>query len=180
MRTRSIAAVFVVALLVGSLASCSKKDSGSDESSSESTEQTQRSTTTEETSRGAGSDSGSDRAGSGDSGSIDGVTDLLGDCGEAYILYSSLLASSLGFMGGATEEQLEELQQQADRLRDDVPEDLRDDMATVADAFEDFGAALSEGGILGSEAQRAAEKLDSPEVTAAMENLEVYFDSCQP
>ena len=172
MRARSIAAVFAAVLLVGSLAGCSKKDSGSDDSASDKTEETQKSTTTE-------SDDSSDSDSESDSsGGLDDVTDLMGDCGQAAILYSSLIASSASLMGGATDEQIKDLEEQAESLRDDVPKDLHDDMEVVAEAYKKFAVALSKGSFMDEDVQQAAEDLDSGEVKAATENLDEYFNTC--
>ncbi len=170
MRARSIAAVFVAALLVGSLASCSKKDSGSSEDGA--ADNTEQSATGDDSS--AGDAPGSDEAsGSG------GLADIGSDCFQAKLAFGTMMASTGAFVSGATEEQLRELEDQAAELQDAVPEDLRDDMRVLTDAFDDFATALGRNGIMSDEAQDAAEQMDSDEVDEARANLEEYFDSCE-
>lgn len=168
---RRFATVVVALALVGAIAGCSKKDSGVTEASSDTTETTTTSTT-------------KDTKGTSDTkGGGSGLPANLEDCAVASQFFASILGTSGSFMGGITDSQTQDLQDEIDRLQDSVPQELRDDFATVATAYEDlmtvFSGAdasdyLDEG--FQKKLEEASKSMDSPKVTAAMDNIETYFE----
>jgi hypothetical protein len=105
-----------------------------------------------------------------------------GECFEASMAFFALLASPLAFMGGATDEQLAEFEAEVAELEASIPAEIRDDYETVAEAYRGFGETLqAAGGNLFDprfvERMEAAEQqLEAPEVVAAQERIETYFD----
>jgi hypothetical protein len=99
-----------------------------------------------------------------------------GDCVEFQFAYSTMtLGSFIGF--GADPAQRDELEQALSEMRSTVPSEIEDDFEIVADAFtESMSIAFSGGGLVGGEPsqEQSAEAeaiLESPEVTAAQDNI---------
>lgn len=63
-----------------------------------------------------------------------------------------------------------------------IPEDLRDDLEVMAAAFSEYAKVVKEhnNDMTNPEVQAAAEALDSPEVSAANDNLQAYFEETCP
>jgi len=108
----------------------------------------------------------------------------LGDCLGASVAYASLVLEPLGFVGGATQDQIDQFEQHTQDVQSKIPPELKDDFQTVAAAYKAYGEALK--GINFSDilnpdtAQKmedASNKLDAPEVKAAQDHIESYFDS---
>jgi len=108
----------------------------------------------------------------------------LGDCLGASVAYASLVLEPLGFVGGATQDQIDQFEQHTQDVQSKIPPELKDDFQTVAAAYKAYGEALK--GINFSDilnpdtAQKmedASNKLDAPEVKTAQDHIESYFDS---
>jgi len=124
---------------------------------------------------GSGSDaggSGSDGSGSEGSGGVDDTTDLtipdLGDSGACVALglaYASSAAAAIGMT-----EDVDQLSQEFEQYKGEVPEELRDDLDVVEQAF----ATMQQDGLLAG-----GEAMSSPEFEQAQANIEAYLnDNC--
>jgi hypothetical protein len=139
---RKLGALLAVGMVVVALAGCSttkNEDVASDSSeSSTSSTETERSTSTT-----AGSDAGSS---SDDGGS--GASDL-DQCQAVSLLLGGLTAS------GAVPDD-SELQQQIEDAKQNVPEDLQDDIQVIADGFQDADGIVGWGQFIASDEYRDA------------------------
>ena len=168
--------VLVAGLLVGATAcgGSSKKDEASDSG-------TVSATVAESTS---GTSSNSDLNQLGDD--LNALSGKAGDCFTASLAFAALAIAPLGFMGGATQEQIDQLKSDTEELKAEVPSAVKADFQTYADGIEQYANALkgvSLTDIMNPETQQKMEEagkiLDSPEMTAASDNIETYFsDTC--
>lgn len=118
------------------------------------------------------SGSGSDGSGSEGSGGVDDTTDLtipdLGDSGACVALglaYASSAAAAIGMT-----EDVDQLSQEFEQYKGEVPEELRDDLDVVEQAF----ATMQQDGLLAG-----GEAMSSPEFEQAQANIEAYLnDNC--
>lgn len=148
LRWAAVAATLLVALVAPA---CGGDDETAETGAEKSSEERRTTTTAED------SEDGSE-------GTIPDFGDELGDVGdclEAAAAYASLALSALSSEDGAAE-----AQKQAEALKDQLPEELHDEIDVVAEAF---GKVSSEGLIEGAEA------LDSPEFNKANGAIEEYF-----
>jgi hypothetical protein len=98
--------------------------------------------------------------------------DDLGECMEVSFAYAGLALASLGgAMGGEelSDADMAELKDTIAELQGDLPNDIQDDFAVVADAYNE----LFEKGWTSGDAQAA---LESDEFTEASENVQAYID----
>jgi hypothetical protein len=135
-------------------------------------------------------DSGSTSTTSGSDGlnSLNDITGggATGDCIGASVAYATLVLEPLGFMGGATQEQIDKFEQDTKDLQAKIPSELQGDFQTVADAYKAYGDALKGidfGDLFNPDTQKkmedASSKLDDPDVKAAQDNIDAYFkDTC--
>jgi hypothetical protein len=141
----------------------------------------------------AGSDVGAGRAGddtsTGDT-SLDealdemrdqlGNVDMDGECMQIGLAYMGVSMGALGTMFGGTID-AQELRDQLDDLQADLPTEIEDDFAVVADAFEQLSQGMegTSGNIMDPEYQQKLEQataaLESPEVDEAQKNIEQYI-----
>jgi hypothetical protein len=147
---------------------------GCGSSKSKTSAEAKASTTT--TSSSSKSGSGGDSGSSASDGSGNGGKTSTSTCLAASLAFTKLLASA-GGAAGASPDQANQLQQQADTLGAEIPSSLKGDFKTVSDALNQFAAALKSGG---SDIGKATEKLDSPEVKKAQTNIQDYFKNNCP
>ena len=165
MRSRILSALVVACIATFLIAGCGD-DSGNASGGN---------STKELASTPGSGDSGSDTDTGSDSGSSDDTLpdigdmslpdmsdfDDLGDCMAAATAFGGLAAAAMG--AGDAESAL-------DQLKADLPEELSDDLQTLADGY----ATLREQGII-----EGAEALDTPEFRTATERIAEYFeDEC--
>jgi hypothetical protein len=161
--------ITVVALL--SVAACSTKSNDSVSAATTTTESQDRDDATT-TSRATGT-TDDDDSGSGSGGSSAPLS--LAECAQAGLLFSTL------GLGLADEAQATELEGELDELEAKIPDQIREDFATVRSAYRAYFEALRDAGgnILDpdfqDQIQAASDELDSPEVTAAQERISDYF-----
>jgi hypothetical protein len=110
-----------------------------------------------------------------------------GDCFAASLAFAALAITPLGFMGGATQDQIDQLKSDTEELKAEVPSAVKDDFQTYADGIEQYANALkgvSLTDIMNPETQQkmqdASKILDSPEMKAASDNIEKYFSETCP
>lgn len=127
--------------------------------------------------------------GSDDATNLGGIDDAIGDlpddaetCLEIGLAYAGLGIGMLGSAFGADTGDVEELNRQLEELETKVPDEIADDFQIVADAFAEFGNAMTStgGNILDPATQQALEEaseaLEAPEVTEAQANIEAYLE----
>lgn len=182
-RRRKLGAALLAGVLVLGVAACGGGSSSSAPSvvSNESTTSTTRASSPATTATGGGS------AGSDLSDALGAVGGTAGTCLELGLAYASislsLLGGSFGAAVGADQSQLDEAARQFDDIQADLPPELKDDFATLQAGFESFSAALSggTGNILDpayqAQLETAGEALETPEFTAAQQNIENYLDA---
>jgi hypothetical protein len=182
-RSRSAALLFAGLLALGVVAACSSdpETSTSDQPAAQansgeraSTTAGDRSTTTE--------DSGS---GGGDL-SVPGLGGNAQECLEASSAYLQIVGVPLGFMGGATQEQIEQFERDLDELKAKIPSELEDDFDTVAAGYREFAEIYrtldlsNPQTFLDPEVQAKVEEasavLDEPAFTEAQDRIQKYFD----
>ncbi len=166
------AVVLIAALLVGATA-CG---GGSKKEESSGTGDAVTATTSVKSSSGSSS-SNSDMA--------DAANALGGDCMKAGLAYFALSMSALGASFGASESDLAEMQSSIDELKGEIPSEIKADFTTYANALEEYANAmkgLSVGDIMSGngDAQKAADKLETPEVKQAQANIDKYFEQTCP
>ena len=146
----------------------SSDDSGDDEDAT---------TTTEEDSESDGDSSASG------SGAMAAFT--ANDCIQAVQAISAAYSSVGLAMAGQTDD-LEKTQKEFDALAKKAPDELRDDLDTLRDAYAEFGRVLQESGWkpdgkmppkeVVDALEEASNKLDSDEVKAANDHVSSWFD----
>jgi hypothetical protein len=125
-----------------------------------------------------------------DSGDLDDALGMFGDdeCMNVGLAYATISLGALGSMfGGAMEDaELEEMENELDELRGDIPSELRDDFDVIQNAFAEFGEALGDGGgnIFDPEYQEKMEEagaaLESDEFMEAQANIEDWLaENCE-
>ena len=148
---RKLGVLLAAVALVVSVAGCSTK-SNEDVSADSSTTETERSTST--TDDASGSTGSSTSSGDGDASDLD-------QCQSVSLLLGGLTA------GGAVPDD-SELQQQIEDAKQNVPEDLQDDIQTIQDGFQDADGIVGWG-----------QFLTSDEYADAAANLQQYLtDNC--
>ena len=117
----------------------------------------------------------------------DAMDALGGDCMQAGLAYFALSMQALGASFGATESDLQEMQDSVDELKAEIPSEIKDDFQVYADALAEYANNMKEidmNDLLDPSTQQKAEEaaavLDTPEVTKAQENIEKYFDETCP
>jgi hypothetical protein len=151
MALRRIGAVAFSALLLTGLAACGDDDGGSDDAgvNLEDADNGGTDTTSSDESSSDDSSSGdssSDDSSSGDSNDAgDVISGAFSDgCGDFANAYSALLAAAGGAFAGEDSSDAEEVLQQA---IDDAPDEIADDIQTIADAYDEYIQALEDSGI---------------------------------
>jgi hypothetical protein len=167
------AAVLIAGLLVGATA-CG---GGSKKEESSGTGDAVTATTSVKSSSGSSSNNNSDMA--------DAANALGGDCMKAGLAYFALSMSALGASFGASESDLAEMQSSIDELKGEIPSEIKADFTTYANALEEYANAmkgLSVGDLVSGsgDAQKAADKLETPEVKQAQANIDKYFEQTCP
>ena len=66
----------------------------------------------------------------------------LGDCLGTSLAYAKLVLAPLGFTGGASEDQIDQFEKDTEDLEAKIPSELKDDFATVAAAYKEYGDTL--------------------------------------
>lgn len=169
--------VLVAGLLLGATAcgGSSKKEESSDSG--------KVSATVPESTDGTSSNSDLDQLGD----DLNALSGKAGDCFTASLAFAALAITPLGFMGGATQEQIDQLRQDTEELKAEVPAAIKADFQTYADGIEEYANALkgvSLTDILNPETQKKMEEagkiLDSPTMKTASDNIETYFSETCP
>jgi len=108
----------------------------------------------------------------------------LGDCLGTSLAYAKLVLAPLGFTGGATQDQIDQFEKDTADLETKIPPELKDDFATVAAAYKDYGDTLKGVDFTDlansdtlNKLDEASKKLDSPDVKDAQDRIQAYFDS---
>ena len=168
--TRRIAAATAALALAASVAACSSGDDVA-------TNTTQRV-----------SDAPSNAGGNDAPGGLGDLPNMgaMGDCLAVAATYAQLWLVPAMAMGGITEDQLEEYQSDLSGLEGKVPDEIREDMETVTDAFTEFyeelGAVMKAGGGVCNPAsaeasENASAAIEPDEVQAANDRITAYLDA---
>ncbi|HEY5155648.1 MAG TPA: hypothetical protein VIJ47_12990 [Acidimicrobiales bacterium] len=180
MKTTKVSAVALACLLMLGAVACGSSKKSSDAvnadngASSEKQSDSGNSTTTKKS-----SDDTSIASGLGALGSA-------GDCLQTSLAYAALILEPLGFAGGAKQEDIDKFEQQTQDLKAKIPDEIKGEFQTVADAYKAYGdemKGLNFGDLLNPDTQKkledASAKIDSPEVKAAQDKIDAYFkDKC--
>ena len=104
---------------------------------------------------------------------VPGVTD---DCQAVYLQFITAMTSSFAPAG-----QIDYSEVFAD-VSAAVPADLQDDMALLSEAFQAFGAILAANNndMSSTDVQQAIQALGTPEVNAASNTVQAYFEETCP
>lgn len=151
MRSKFMAVAALLAVFAVAAPACGGDD---EEPASASSDQRETATTADS------GDSGSE--GDGGDTSVPDLSDL-GNMGECLEIAGTWANIALAALGGP--EDAERAREQAEDLKSSLPEDLHDDIDTVADGF----ATVAEEGIMNSEA------LESPEFEKANDAIDQYL-----
>ena len=171
-----VAAVLVAGLLLGATACGGGDDSSSDGDAIQASAESSTTTADESTSGSGDLGDLSDEL-----GDLDGM--LGGDCLSTSMAFLSLSLAPLGFMGGASEADIAELETQLDDLSGEIPEEISGDFETYAagiQAYADAMKGMDSSNILDPEVQsqmeEAGAELETPEMEEAQANIEAYFE----
>ena len=186
MTFRKFTALSIAVLLALAVVGCgSKKDdtaSSGDQSEKQSVANPDASSTTTSEPEGSGSGSSGGSSTTADSGGLGGLNGISGDCLSSYQAFSALVAEPLGFITGATQEQLDQFEQDTKDLEGKVPAEVKDDFKTVADAYKAYAQALKDidfGDLFNPDTRQKFEdanaKIASPEVHEAQQRVQDYF-----
>ncbi|MEZ5141751.1 MAG: hypothetical protein R2726_04425 [Acidimicrobiales bacterium] len=179
MLTKRIAALGLAAALALPLAAaCSK-------SSETSTGSNNNASSTTTTASGGGSGgNGSSGGGSGSNG-----TPSQADCIQAAGLYTKLIAAPSQALAPGQTFDAAAFDQELAQIKGSVPDDLKADMQTFADAYSQFinnvkdldlsNPASFANPETAQKLQDATKPLDSAEVKKAQDNIDAYFKKCQ-
>jgi|GEM_PF-1978284 outer membrane murein-binding lipoprotein Lpp len=134
------------------------------------------------------SDSGGTSSTSKDTSLASGLDALgaSGECLQTSLAYAALLLEPLGFAGGASQDDLNQFEQQTQDLKAKIPDEIKGEFETVADAYKAYGdelKGLDFSDLLNPDTQKkledASAQINSPEVKAAQDKIEAYFkDKC--
>jgi len=183
MKTTKISAIALACLLMlGAVACGSKKNSEAVNSDNGATaeKQSDSNASTSTTIR----DSSSTTEGSGAAGL--GALGATGDCLQTSLAYAALILEPLGFAGGASQDDLDKFEQQAQDLKAKIPDEIKSEFETVAAAYKAYGdelKGLDFKDLLNPDTQKklqdASSQIDSPEVKDAQDKIDAYFkDKC--
>ena len=110
-----------------------------------------------------------------------------GDCLRTGMAFFALSLAPLGFMSGASQEELDQLKADTEELAGDIPSEIKDDFDTYAagiQAYADAMQGVNFEDILDPAVQQkledASAMLDTPEMQQASDNIEKYFDETCP
>ena len=110
----------------------------------------------------------------------------IGDCIDFGAASAKLVAYQAAISSGELDEaEMADARAEVQEARGDVPEDVADEFGVVADAFEVFfdriDAADADGEVTDAEWDEAAAAFDSPEVSDALDQMQVWVeDNCVP
>jgi hypothetical protein len=142
----------------------------SDGDQSSSSDDTSNDTSSSDDSSGSNDSSSDDSTSSDDTPNLDDLGDLgdldmgaLGDCMAIGMTYAGLALGALGGGDEAAQEALDAI----DELETQLPSELEDDIAVIADAY----ATMAEEGIM-----EGGEALDTDEFKEADANIQAYID----
>ena len=189
MTLKKCAAVAVALLLGLAVVGCGSKkgDTASTGDASQSEKQSEANPDASSTTTSKSGGTTSTTSGSNGLNGLNNITGgQLGDCVGASVAYATLVLEPLGFMGGATQEQIDKFEQDTKDVQSKIPSELQDDFQTVADAYKAYGDALKGidfSDMLNPDTQKkvedASNMLDDPQVKAAQDNIDAYFkDNC--
>jgi hypothetical protein len=186
MTLKKSGAVVVALLLTFAVVGCgSKKDDSASNTDAAGSAEKQSESNPDASTMSTAKDSSSTTSGSNGLNSLNDITGgQLGDCLSASLAYASLVLEPLGFMGGATQEQIDKFEQDTKDLEAKIPDALKDDFETVATAYKAYGEAIKDidfSDLLNPDTQQkvedASKKLDDPDVKAAQDRIQSYFDT---
>lgn len=168
--TALVTATVLALALVGCTSSNSDEEGVSTEASQDAGSGGNDSSSGGDSSSGADSSSG-DASSPGDATTDSSdLSDILGedagDCLEVSLTYASIYLSALGL---ASDADRQELQDQVDQIKGQVPEDIQDDMQTIADGIANADGLVEVG-----------EFFDSEEYQQADENITRYLEETCP
>jgi len=182
MKTTKISAIALACLLMlGAVACGSKKNSDAVNSNGATAEkQSDSNATTSTTTKNTSSTTD----GSGASGL--GALGATGDCLQTSLAYAALILEPLGFAGGASQDDLNKFEQQAQDLKAKIPDEIKSEFETVAAAYKTYGdqlKGLDFKDLLNPDTQKklqdASSAIDSQEVKDAQAKIDAYFkDKC--
>jgi len=189
MKTTKVSAIALACLLTFTAVACGSKkssDAVNANGAASAEKQSDSGGGTPSTSQDNGSSS--DNGSSNDTSLSSGLSSLgsAGDCLQVSLAYATLILEPLGFAGGATQDDLNKFEQQVQDLKAKIPDEIKGEFQTVADAYKAYGdelKGLNLGDLLNPDTQQklqdASAKIDSPEVKAAQDKINTYFkDKC--
>jgi hypothetical protein len=173
------AAVLIAGLLVGATA-CgggTKKEESS--GTGDAVSATVQPTTTTERSTATTASSGANDL----SGAM-GQLGSAGDCLQAASAYAQVGLSMLQYLGGASSDQISQLESQINDLKPQIPSEIQGDFATFSAAVQAYASAMQgvdmsnilDSGVQ-SKLEEAGAKLETPEVKQAQSNIDEYFNT---
>lgn len=121
---------------------------------------------------------------------IPGFEGLSEDCQVFAQVSLAFGAAFTGAFGGGDDGDFDDVAAELEQFVDDVPEEVRDDVAVIARAFEEYATAIEDIDLTDQEAMadpevlaqvtEAAAVFESPEVQEASDNLDEYAnENCE-
>lgn len=112
-----------------------------------------------------------------------------GGCYQAAAAWATIVAKPMQLrVSGGTKEDLEAYRKEVEEFRNDIDESLRNDYDVLAKAYGDYAEAIAAidtsnpAELMKPDVQRklqeAGDLIDTPEVTAARDRVQAYFDTC--
>jgi len=106
------------------------------------------------------------------------------DCAEVVAAFAAVAGSAGSAMSGNAEGDLEESLEAFEAYAEVAPEEIRDDMEQMAEAYGEFVRAIADSGwdsasgeMPPEEVMAALEDLDTDELTEASNRVSAYFES---
>ena len=175
---------------VCTMGACSKSDPGPVITASNNSSSTTASTAAKSGSNGGDSSSTTTAGGSGDksgdnSGGNSGgnPTTGLGTCYDAAVAYATITGETMALQSPtATQAEKDKLKADIEKFKGEVPDEIKDDVATYVKALGDYSQKMAElpaGGVASGDylqkLEEAAKILDDPDFKKASDNIDAYF-----
>jgi len=166
---KRLVALFVAVFLVGAMAACSKSDDSAQKTSEQSN--TKSDSGDDSSSSGDDSSSSDDDSSSNDASGIPGLGNL-DDCMSIIAVWGQIGAAAGAASGQMTEQEIADYEQALDELGSEIPDELKDDVEVLSNAYAEFFAALEDGDMVA-----ASEKITTSDVEDATTAIDDWLEA---
>jgi hypothetical protein len=110
-----------------------------------------------------------------------------GDCVNAGLAFAALALAPLTFMSGGSQADISKLEADTEQLRASIPAAVQSDFDTYAAGIKAYAEAMQGVSLdniadpsVQAKLEAASNKLDTPQMKTASDNIQAYFDATCP